>query len=300
MVAAIAEHLTRSRQVFGLADGIGTFEGAGVEVHRPFPTAALPLLDPFLLLDHLGPKLWAPMQAVGFPDHPHRGFETVTYLLAGELQHRDSVGNSGLLGPGDVQWMTAGRGVVHSEMPSPALKRDGGWSHGFQLWVNLPATHKMMAPRYQEVPGGRIPTGTSDDGLVTAKVIAGRALGARATIETVTPITLLHLTLQPGGRIIQPIPEDHNVGAYVFAGEAQIGPQGIPVGRDRLAIFEEGDVVEITNAPGNDAPADVLLLSGLPLDEPVARYGPFVMSTTQEIEQAFDDYRAGRLGRITA
>jgi redox-sensitive bicupin YhaK (pirin superfamily) len=198
------------RAVARVVDSIQATEGGGFTVRRPFPTAALGHFDPFLLLDEMGPTDTAPGEAKGAPDHPHRGFETVTYLLAGEMQHRDSAGHAGVIGPGDVQWMTAGAGVIHSEMPTPAFQQTGGRMHGFQLWVNLPGRDKMGKPRYQDVPSESIPIATSADGLVTVKVIAGEALGARAVIDTHTPISYLHFTLRPGGRVTQPLPASFN------------------------------------------------------------------------------------------
>src|ERR1043165_7738861 len=174
------------RTVSGIINSIETLEGEGFLVHRPFPTYALSDFDPFLLLDEMGPKDLAPGEARGAPDHPHRGFETVTYMLEGRMQHKDSKGNAGTLGPGDVQWMTAGAGVVHSEMPVAEFAESGGRLHGFQLWVNLPRRDKMMRPRYQEIPAAKIPTAQSEDGRVRVKVIAGEALGARAAIDTRT------------------------------------------------------------------------------------------------------------------
>jgi redox-sensitive bicupin YhaK (pirin superfamily) len=278
-----------------VVDAVRTLEGAGFAVRRPFPTAALDHVDPFLLLDEMGPSDLGPGEAKGAPDHPHRGFETVTYLLAGEMEHRDSSGHAGRLRPGDVQWMTAGAGVVHSEMPSAEFERAGGRMHGFQLWVNLPRRDKLMAPRYQEFPGARIPVARSADGAVTVRVLAGEALGARAVIDTRTPIVYLHYTLQPGGRVRQPVPASYTACAYVFAGDARVGPDDRPVGDAQLAIFEDGEEVALA-APS--ARTEVLLLAGEPLREPVARYGPFVMNTPGEIRQALLDYQAGRLGRI--
>src|SRR5256885_1248250 len=188
------------RTVAGIVNSIETLEGAGFLVRRPFPKASVSEFDPFLLLDEMGPMTLAPGQAKGAPDHPHRGFETVTYVLSGEMEHKDSQGHSGKLSAGDVQWMTAGAGVIHSEMPSAEFQREGGTLHGFQLWVNLPQQNKMMQPRYQEIQSASIPTARTKDGLVSVRVIGGEALGARAVIETVTPIIYLHFTLQPGGR----------------------------------------------------------------------------------------------------
>src|ERR1051325_2827373 len=187
--------MTKRRGVAGIVNSIETLEGGGFLVRRPFPKPAFSEFDPFLLLDEMGPMDVGPGEAKGAPDHPHRGFETVTYLLSGEMEHKDSRGHAGRLRPGDVQWMTAGAGVVHSEMPSAEFAREGGRMHGFQLWVNLPKRDKMMNPRYQEIPGARIPKATSADGLVDVTVIAGEAMGRQAVIETHTPIVYLHYSI---------------------------------------------------------------------------------------------------------
>jgi redox-sensitive bicupin YhaK (pirin superfamily) len=283
------------RSVVRLVQGIRQLEGAGFEVRRPFPTVMLDHLDPFLLLDEMGPTLVAPGQARGAPDHPHRGFETVTYLLAGEMEHADSQGNRGQLRPGDVQWMTAGDGVVHSEMPSAGFQRSGGRLHGFQLWVNLPRRDKRMRPRYQDMAAERIPQVVSSDGKVRVRVIAGESLGAHAVIETRTPILYLHVTLQPGGRLNQPVPSEYAAFAYLFDGEARIGGEAVLDGQ--MALLGAGDTIELVN-PGS-TPAELLLIGGVPLNEPVARYGPFVMSSREELIEAFADFRAGRMGRIS-
>jgi redox-sensitive bicupin YhaK (pirin superfamily) len=289
------------RSVSRVVDAIRTLEGGGFAVRRPFPTRGLDHVDPFLLLDEMGPADHGPGEAKGAPDHPHRGFETVTYVLAGEMEHRDSVGHAGRLGPGDVQWMTAGAGVVHSEMPSEAFLRRGGRMHGFQLWVNLPRRDKMMAPRYQEVPAAHIPRATSADGLVTARVIAGEALGARAVIDTRTPIVYLHLSIRPGGEIVQPLPRSHAALVYAFGGRGLVGSAARPVEDGQAALLgEDGDAVLLRAPAGVPGPLEVLVLGGVPLREPVARYGPFVMNTEGEIRQAIEDYRRGRLGAIPA
>src|SRR5262245_54015656 len=191
-------------------------EGARFVVRRPFPSERLPLVDPFLLLAEMGPVDYAPGEAKGAPDHPHRGFETVTYALEGEFEHEDSAGNRGVLGPGDVQWMTAGAGVVHSEMPSRKIREEGGTVHGFQVWVNLPRADKLVPPRYQEVKASRIPHVELDDGHVTARLIAGDAFGHEGAVETHTPIEYFHLTVRPGGSVFVPAPAEMNAMAYVF------------------------------------------------------------------------------------
>ena len=273
-------------------------EGGGFMVRRPLPTRNLPLMDPFLLVDELGPVTYAPGEAVGAPDHPHRGFETVTYLLQGEMQHKDSVGNHGTLGPGDVQWMTAGGGVVHSEMPTSRLLDEGGVMHGFQIWVNLPAALKMSAPRYQEISRSEIPRGASEDGLAHVSVIAGRALGVEAAIDTHTPIQYQDWTLKPGANVVTEVDPEHNVGIYVFSGIIKAGFDLQRVEAGQFAVLREGSIVRLSVSAEETVEARVLLLAGLPINEPVARYGPFVMNTEQELQQAARDYQSGRMGQI--
>jgi len=267
-------------------------EGGGFVVRRPFPSGGLRHADPFLLLDEMGPVDYAPGEALGAPDHPHRGFETVTYVLDGEMEHEDSAGHRGKLASGDVQWMTAGRGIVHSEMPSRAFRDRGGRMHGFQIWVNLPKRDKMTAPRYQEISRDRIPEGNSADGLAKVKVVAGEALGVRAAIDTRTPISFLHWTLASGAKVDVPLPRDHAAYVYVFAGDARVSGKDVREGE--LAILGEGDALELASSES----AQLLVLSGVPLDEPVVQYGPFVMNTESEIRQAIVDYQSGRLGEI--
>jgi len=274
---------------------IETLEGAGFLVHRPFPTRALDHFDPFLLLDEMGPADLGPGEAKGAPDHPHRGFETVTYMLEGRMEHRDSQGNHGKLGPGDVQWMTAGSGVVHSEMPEEEFAAHGGRMHGFQLWVNLPARDKMMRPRYQEVAGSSIPEARTPDGAVTVKVLAGEALGARAVIDTRTPIIYLDCVLSPGSSFTQPVPAQYNSFAYVVKGEGTFGRDARPARRHELVLFSS-DGEDVLLAASEKSPLRALLIAGVPLQEPVARAGPFVMNTRAQLIQAFEDYESGRLG----
>jgi redox-sensitive bicupin YhaK (pirin superfamily) len=289
----------RARAVAGLVGSIETLEGAGFLVRRPFPKASLSEFDPFLLLDEMGPMAIAPGQAKGAPDHPHRGFETVTYMLSGQMEHKDSQGHAGKLSAGDVQWMTAGAGVVHSEMPSAEFQQSGGRLHGFQLWVNLPRQNKMMQPRYQEIPSASIPTAQSKDGLVTVRVIAGEALGARAVIETVTPIIYLHFTVRPGGHVTQSVPQGYNAFAYIVDGAGLFGAEGDRGADGQMVLFApDGDEVRIENPAHAESELDLLLIAGVPLNEPVARYGPFVMNTKEEIYQAVEDFRNGRMGAI--
>ena len=262
-------------------------------VTRPFPTPRLDHLDPFLLLDRMGPITHGPGEAHGAPDHPHRGFETVTYVLDGAIEHKDSQGNRGRIDAGDVQWMTAGSGVIHSEMPAAEILRDGGRLHGFQLWVNLPRRDKMMKPRYQELRAAEIPTATSADAKVVVTVIAGEALGVDARIDTRTPIVYLHVRLAAGARFTQAVAKTYNAFAFVIGGEAAFGDR---VARENDAVIfgRDGDGVAIASDKG----AELLLIAGEPLDEPVVRYGPFVMNTPGEIRQAMLDYQTGRFGEI--
>jgi redox-sensitive bicupin YhaK (pirin superfamily) len=296
------------RSVSRIINSIKTTEGGGFIVNRPFPTNALLDFDPFLLLDEMGPKYWKPGEAKGAPDHPHRGFETVTYMLEGRFEHKDSRGNSGKLGPGDIQWMTAGAGVVHSEMPDKEFLRSGGNLHGFQLWVNLPRSDKMIKPRYQDLPSSKIPVAQTEDGTVKAKVVAGEALGVHAVIETRTPILYVHFTLQPGAKIVQPIPNEYNSFAYIINDEAILGPaeNQKTAKAGQMVIFDnDGEEVVVANASidnatsANKSALDILLIGGVPLNEPVERYGPFVMNTKEEILQAIEDYRNGQMGEIT-
>ena len=273
-------------------------EGGGFVVRRPLPTDGLELADPFLLLDEMGPVEYGPGEAIGAPDHPHRGFETVTYMLEGEFEHEDSAGHRGVIRPGDVQWMTAGAGIVHSEMPSRRIRDEGGRIHGFQIWVNLPARDKMTRPRYQEVPSDRIPQAQSDDGRARVRVIAGEALGARAVIDTHTPIVYQDWTLAAGADVTIPLASDHQGLVYVFGGSALVGDEATEVRDGQLALLGPGDAVRLRGAGTGEA-GRMLLLAGVPLAEPVARYGPFVMNTDEEIRQAFRDYQTGRMGEIT-
>jgi quercetin 2,3-dioxygenase len=291
--------MSMTRTIERTYPAIRTTEGGGFIVHRPFPTRMLMDFDPFLLLDEMGPIDYAPGEAKGAPDHPHRGFETVTYALEGQFGHKDSAGHAGTLHPGDVQWMTAGAGVVHSEMPDPSFVRTGGRVHGLQLWVNLPRRDKMIEPRYQDIPSANIPVATSEDGTVRVKVIAGEALGVRAAIETRTPILFQHFSLQAGARIVQPVPAEFRVFAYGlsgtgFYGDGEARHEAAP---QTMVVFGNNGAT-VTLAAG-DEPLEVLLLGGVPLNEPVVRYGPFVMNTEEEIRQAVIDYQAGRMGRIT-
>jgi redox-sensitive bicupin YhaK (pirin superfamily) len=259
-------------------------DGDGVPLRRAFPGSEMMDLDPFLLLDQMGPMDMKPGDDTGFPPHPHRGFETVTYLLSGEFQHRDSWGNHGLLRPGDVQWMTAGSGLIHSELPGETIAREGGRLHGFQLWINLPRQDKMIAPRYQDTPSARIPVARNADGSVQVKVIAGEALGVKGVIETRIPILYLHVILAPGGEFTQPVPRSQNALAYVIE-------------QNQVVIFDRSaDTIHLRN--DGKSPMNLLLIAGEPIGEPIARRGPFVMNTNEELRQAVQDYQSGKMGDL--
>lgn len=287
------------RSVVQIVPTHSVLEGGGFKVRRPYSMNRL--LSPFLLLDEMGPNVTGPGEAVGAPWHPHRGFETVTYLLDGRMQHEDSAGNKGELNPGDVQWMTAGRGIIHSEVPHDEFQKIGGRTHGFQIWVNLPAEHKMMAPRYQEIPASESPTVESEG--VWARVIAGECMGATSSIDTVIPITLIHVKMEAGAKLNQNIDSLLNSMIYVFSGKVTVfnetriktRPQSLGLGvnqqiRDgELAVLSEGPEVEIRS----NMESELLILAGPELNEPISRYGPFVMNTREEIEQAFLDYQNG-------
>lgn len=276
-------------------------EGEGFEVRRPFPGIDLSLADPFLLLDHLGAVEYGPGEAKGAPWHPHRGFETVTYMMDGAFEHQDSTGGGGLITEGATQWMTAGAGVLHSELPPQDFVATGGLFHGVQLWVNLPKSLKWTDPSYQDIKAAETVLLSSDDGGALLRVIAGDLGGHRGPGVTRTPITYVHATVGPGARLALPWPEDFNAMAYVLAGRGTVGPERRPLEEGQLAVFGPGSAVTLEAAPGQDYNGsrtgwEVLLLGGLPIREPVARYGPFVMNTRAEIVQAFEDFQAGRLG----
>jgi redox-sensitive bicupin YhaK (pirin superfamily) len=268
-------------------------EGAGVRLRRSIATRELDYVDPFLLLDHFGSD--NPEDYIrGFPMHPHRGIETVTYMLSGYVDHKDSIGNVGRIGPGDVQWMTSGRGIMHEEMPQPG--RAG--MAGFQLWVNLPARLKMTQPRYQEVPSASIPEVKRQDGI-RIRVIAGRVDGvAGAVTEIAADPTYLDVSVPPRVTFSQPVPRGHAAFAYVFEGEGTVGvgegEQGTSSDSPKLLVLGDGDVVTVRTAAKS---MRLLLVSGQPLHEPIARYGPFVMNTREEIQQALDDLRDGTFVR---
>jgi redox-sensitive bicupin YhaK (pirin superfamily) len=289
-LADIDTDAASERRVVTVIRGIPTSDGDGVKLTRVIGQRALPDLDPFLMLDEFGSEKGADYIG-GFPDHPHRGFETVTYMLDGKMRHGDNKGHSGLLVSGSVQWMTAGRGLVHSEMP----EQEDGLMRGFQLWINLPAKDKMCDPRYQEYAPEKIPVAQPGSG-VSVKVIAGEVPGSdskpvKGPVGGVaTDPTYLDISLEKGATFSHRLPKDYNAFAYVFEGQAMVGIKEVE--KSQLAVLSQGEVFTVT---ADEQPARLILVAGRPLREPVAKYGPFVMNTPEEIQQAIADYQAGRL-----
>jgi redox-sensitive bicupin YhaK (pirin superfamily) len=280
-------------------------EGAGFPVRRPFPGAvAFREADPFLLLDHIGPIHWAPREARGAPWHPHRGFETVTYILDGAMRHTDSHGGGGLIRDGDTQWMTAGSGILHDEMPPEDLFHHGGLFHGTQLWVNLPRRLKWTPPRYQEIPRERVLLLASQDGGALVRVIAGELAGHRGPGVTWTPIDYLHVSLSPGARLRLPWRPDFSALAYVLVGSGQVGAERVGLRAGQVALFGPGRAVTVwadRHQDGEYSPnLEILVLGGLPIREPIVQWGPFVMNTREEIVQAVEDFQRGRMGSVPA
>jgi redox-sensitive bicupin YhaK (pirin superfamily) len=277
------------RKVLNIIEPQPVLEGAGVRLKRSIATRALDNIDPFLLFDHFGSR--NPEDYIkGFPMHPHRGIETVTYMIEGVVNHKDSIGNSGSIGAGDIQWMTSGSGIMHEEMP----RAQQGEMKGFQLWVNLPAKLKMMKPRYQNISSDQIPEINRDDGI-KIRVIAGEVDDVRGPVaEIVAESTYLDVTIPSKRHFSHPTPRGHAAFAYVFEGQGTFGKNGeeekIIVNSNRLVIFADGHYI---NANTLDQPMRFLLISGKPLNEPIARYGPFVMNTQREIEQALEDLKNG-------
>ena len=291
------------RRVVTVVNAPRMLEGAGFEVRRAFNGVDLTLVDPFLLLDHMGAVEYAPGEAKGAPDHPHRGFETVTYMMDGVIEHRDSNGGGGFITDGATQWMTAGAGIVHSEMPTEEIVTKGGLFHGVQLWVNLPRAQKWAPAQYQDLDADKVVLLASEDGGAVVRLIAGDLSDHRGPGSTRTPITYAHATVSPGERLRVPWRPDFNALVYVLAGQGAVGPDRQPIREGQLAVLGQGDLVSIFSDPRQEskAPAlEILLLGGSPIGEPIAWHGPFVMNTREEIIQAIPDYHAGRMGRIPA
>ncbi len=296
-------HAAHGRPVVSVTTAPSGYEGEGFPVRRAFAGVDLAALDPFIHMDQMGAVEYAPGEPKGTPWHPHRGFETVTYMIDGQMAHQDSNGGGGLITNGDTQWMTAGAGILHIETPPEHLVASGGLFHGFQLWVNLPRSLKFAAPRYQDIRGSNVALVSSPDGGALVRVIAGELDGHAGPGVTHTPIALVHATLEAGATLTLPWRRDFNALAYVLNGQGRAGPERRPVRSGQLAVFGAGRSVTLwaDRAQESRSPSlDVLVLGGLPIREPVATYGPFVMNTRAEIVEAFEDFRAGRLGQIPA
>jgi len=288
------------RQVVSITSAPSAFEGLGFPVKRAFAGVDLALLDPFIHLDEMGEVEYAPGEPKGTSWHPHRGFETVTYIIDGVFDHQDSFGGGGTITNGDTQWMTAGSGILHIEEPPEHLVVSGGLFHGFQLWVNLPGSDKLIAPRYQDLHSGEAALLSSRDGGSLLRVIAGDVAGHHGPGATHTPMAMVHATLAPGAQLELPWRADFNALAYVMSGDGFVGPNQSPIGTGQLAMLGAGDVLSLSAAASQQARyasgMEVLLLGGAPIREPIAWAGPFVMNTRAEVMAAFEDYNAGRLG----
>jgi quercetin 2,3-dioxygenase len=298
IAAAGPEHQRPVRSVTTAPDG---FEGEGFPVRRAFAGVDLSLLDPFVHMDQMGAVEYAAGEPKGTPWHPHRGFETVTYIIDGIFDHHDSFGGGGTITNGDTQWMTAGGGILHIEAPPEHLVVSGGLFHGFQLWVNLPKVDKLKAPAYQDLRSSEVGLVTSADGGSLLRVIAGEVGGVSGPGSTHTPMAMVHATVAPGGELNLPWRRDFNALVYVMSGDGFVGPDQTPIGTGQLAVLGHGDALRLSAAPSQQeryaAGLDVVILGGLPIREPVAWAGPFVMNNRAELAQAFEDYQAGRLGQ---
>jgi quercetin 2,3-dioxygenase len=291
------------RQVLSVTTAPSGYEGEGFPVRRAFAGVDLARLDPFVHMDQMGEVEYAPGEPKGTPWHPHRGFETVTYLLDGVFEHQDSNGGGGTITNGDTQWMTAGGGVLHIEKPPETLVQSGGLFHGIQLWVNLPRAQKFVDPRYQDLRGNSVALLASSDGGALVRLIAGDLAGQQGPGSTYTPMTMLHTTLAPGARLELPWRNDFNALVYVLAGNATVGREERPVRTGQLTVFGPGDSIVVGAQQEQESPApevDLLVLGGKPIKEPVAWGGPFVMNTREEVYQAFEDFQRGKLGSIPA
>jgi len=291
------------RRVRSVTTAPGGLEGEGFPVRRAFAGVDLAELDPFIHMDQMGEVEYAPGEPKGTPWHPHRGFETVTYMIDGIFEHQDSNGGGGVITNGDTQWMTAGAGILHIEKPPEHLVASGGLFHGTQLWVNLPKAQKWAPPRYQDLRANEVRLLASDDAGALVRVIAGELAGHVGPGDTSTPITYAHATIAPGARLDLPWNPAFNGLVYVLAGSGTVGPERIAVAAGQLAVFGPGGAIRIEAAPSQESRSpslEILVLGGRPIREPVAWYGPFVMNTRAELVEAFEDYQAGKLGSIPA
>ena len=286
----------RDRMVRSITTAPQGHEGEGFPVRRAFHGVSLADLDPFIHMDQMGEINYAPYEPKGTPWHPHRGFETVTYMIDGTFLHQDSHGGGGVIQNGATQWMTAGRGILHIETPPEDLVIRGGLFHGIQLWVNLPSKSKMIAPAYQNLEGDDVKLLSSEDGGALIRLIAGNLGEHQGPGSTRTPIVMAHVTLAPGAQMTLPWNSNYNALAYVLAGSGAVGIEAHSVRTGQLALFVDGDALTLRG--GNSEALDVLLLGGQPIGEPVAAYGPFVMNTKAELQQAFEDFQRGLLGTI--
>jgi quercetin 2,3-dioxygenase len=291
------------RPVTRVSDAPSGLEGEGFPVRRAFAGASVAELDPFVHMDQMGEVEYGPGEPKGTAWHPHRGFETVTYMIDGIMQHQDSIGGGGVIANGSTQWMTAGSGILHIERPPEQLIATGGLFHGIQLWVNLPAADKWIDPRYQPIEGDEVLLLTSPDGGALVRVIAGDVAGHQGPGSTHTPISLVHATVEPGAELLLPWPRAFNALIYVLSGRGVVGPDARPIHTGQLAVFGAGDALVLradTEQESRHPGLDVLVLGGQPIGEPVYAYGPFVMNTRDEVAQAFEDFQAGKLGTVPA
>jgi redox-sensitive bicupin YhaK (pirin superfamily) len=294
---------TTPRSVLAVATAPEGYEGEGFPVRRAFARINTKYLDPFIMMDQMGEVEYAPGEPKGTPWHPHRGFETVTYLIDGQFIHKDSTGGGGSLGGGDTQWMTAGSGILHIETPPEELVVSGGLFHGLQLWVNLPAKAKMINPKYQDIHGGNVKLLTTPDGGSILRLIAGELAGVQGPGATHTPITMIHATLSPGARITLPWRRDFNALVYALNGSGTVGEENRPFHMGQAVVFGEGDSISVQADAKQESRSpnlDVVILGGEPIREPVAHYGPFVMNSHRELQQAIEDFNSGRFGQIPA
>jgi quercetin 2,3-dioxygenase len=302
-IGAVDGGVLTGRPVISVTTAPSGFEGEGFPVRRAFAGVDRRHLDPFIHMDQMGEVEYAPGEPKGTPWHPHRGFETVTYMIDGTFQHQDSIGGGGLITNGDTQWMTAGGGILHIEAPPEELVVSGGLFHGIQLWVNLPKADKMIAPRYQDIRSSSVALLSSADGGVLLRVIAGELGGHAGPGSTHSPMAMVHATVSPGAAVDIPWPEDFNALVYVLGGVGTVGQDGHAVRTGQLAVFGDGGSLRVAADAKQESRTpdlDVLVLGGRPIGEPVYAYGPFVMNTKAEVAQAFEDYQAGKLGTIPA
>jgi redox-sensitive bicupin YhaK (pirin superfamily) len=300
-IAPIDRSAAIERTVKSVTTAPHGLEGEGFPVRRAFAGVSSAELDPFILMDQMGEVEYAPGEPKGTPWHPHRGFETVTYIIDGTFRHQDSTGGGGLITNGDTQWMTAGAGILHIEAPPEDLVLSGGLFHGIQLWVNLPSKDKWVAPSYQDIGRDAVTLLRSADGGALVRIVSGSVANVSGPGRTHTPVTLLHATLAPGARLELPWDRESNALVYVLAGAGTVGPTQRPIESGQLAVLGSGDYFSVDANRTQDSRSrtlELFILGGRPIGEPVAHYGPFVMNTSQELEQAFEDFRKGRMGTI--